>query len=160
MKRGTSLIELLIYLAILAATTVLVVFTMVQFGDVYRKARFDRKIAVAGEVAMERIVREIRLACDINNPFTPTSVSLKTFASHSSASEDCATATSNKSLEFSGGRLTFDGSDLVPSDVTVSRVEFAQIPSVTSKSIHVFLELTVSSSKKSFVVSAALRGSY
>lgn len=62
LKRGVSLLETLLYVAIVALLTVIVVNTAAVMITASGKARLKRNILGEAGVAVERMVREIRLA--------------------------------------------------------------------------------------------------
>ena len=62
MKRGYTLLETVIYVSMLATIAVLVLGSILTVYRAYGKTKIERKIATNGEVAMERMVREIRSA--------------------------------------------------------------------------------------------------
>lgn len=64
--KGFSLIEIIIYIAILAVISVLVVETIVGASEVFGKARVKRALTLEGRSAMERMMREIRLATSVD----------------------------------------------------------------------------------------------
>ena len=66
LKKGLSLIEMLIYVAILTAIFVFVVNSILITIKSFNGYRVTRYIAASAEAAMERMTREIRLANDIN----------------------------------------------------------------------------------------------
>src|SRR3989338_4246287 len=61
-KKGFSLIEALVYVAIVVMLTVVVINTALFMTTVSGKARLKRNILGEAGIAVERIVREIRLA--------------------------------------------------------------------------------------------------
>lgn len=64
-KKGFSLMEMVIYTAILAVFSVLVISSLLGMMKSFNGYRVSRYINFAGSVAMERITREIRLANDV-----------------------------------------------------------------------------------------------
>lgn len=69
-NKGTSLVELLIYVAILALILVTLINMILVIGRTYGRLKSSRAIETVGEVALEQMVREIRKASAVN----PTSV--------------------------------------------------------------------------------------
>lgn len=65
-KKGFSLVEMIVYVSLLALFLVLVVELIVVMSTSYRKLTLARTIAQAGVVSMERITREIRTATDVD----------------------------------------------------------------------------------------------
>jgi len=66
-NRGLSLIETVIYIAILAILFVTVANTAILVSGSFGKARALRNVSVGGGGALERIVREIRLAQSVDD---------------------------------------------------------------------------------------------
>lgn len=62
MKRGQSLLEVIIYSAILALIVSLSVASIISSWRGFQKARIDGQIAKNGESVLEKITRDIRLA--------------------------------------------------------------------------------------------------
>lgn len=63
---GFTLIEIVIYTALLAAVSVIVVNLIINTGNAFTKARVSRTVHEEGNAALERMVREIRLADTVN----------------------------------------------------------------------------------------------
>lgn len=64
-NQGLSLIEIVIYVAILGVIFAAVVNTLLTVFNVFTKMRVERNVSQQGTASMERIIREIRLANDI-----------------------------------------------------------------------------------------------
>jgi len=65
-KRGLSLIETVIYVSILAILFVVVINTIAILSTSFGQSRIKRNVVTQGGSALERIVREVRLAHDID----------------------------------------------------------------------------------------------
>ena len=65
MNRGFSILETVIYIAILAVILVVVINTTLLVSNAFGKARVNRNVATQGSAAFERLLREIRLADDV-----------------------------------------------------------------------------------------------
>ena len=65
-KQGIAIIELLIYSAILAVMSILVVNTIILMTRSFGRFNVSRNINNSVEVAMERMTREIRLADSVD----------------------------------------------------------------------------------------------
>lgn len=63
---GFSLVEMIIYLAVLSMFSLLIVELIFMMTTSYRKLVLARTLANAGVVSMERISREIRTASDVD----------------------------------------------------------------------------------------------
>lgn len=66
LKKGYSVLELIIYMALLALFMLLVVNTILVMSGSYRKLSLSRTIANSAATSMERITREIRQATDVD----------------------------------------------------------------------------------------------
>ncbi len=165
-KKGITLVELVVYIALLIAAVVLTVFVMVEISRSYGKNRTDRLVGIAAETAMERIVREIRLACG----FTSLSpLTLSTFASFEDANgATCTNGTGPAThiIALSGGAIQIGGVSLMPTGVTASSLEFTEITGdgAPTKAVRIKMELTSGSGSyqitRKYYATATLRGSY
>ena len=63
---GFSLIEMIIYVAIVAIIFVVVVNTIIIVSTAWGRARVQRTISFQGGSVMERMLREVRLADQVN----------------------------------------------------------------------------------------------
>ncbi|MEK7499680.1 MAG: prepilin-type N-terminal cleavage/methylation domain-containing protein [Patescibacteria group bacterium] len=61
-NKGTTLIELVVYIAILTIMSLIILRAVLQLTGVFAKSRIERRVSLAAETALERMVREIRLA--------------------------------------------------------------------------------------------------
>ncbi len=64
-KQGFNLIEMVIYIAILSVVSIFVVDSLFKILEAFYRYRVSSSINTSAAVAMERMVREIRLADDI-----------------------------------------------------------------------------------------------
>lgn len=171
-KRGTSIIEVVIYLAVLIVMVVAIVVGIIQMSQVFNKTRNERKVATVGENVLDRMLREVKLggsiigiACsgqpcvDING--------LPAFDSPlSSLTERRITISGNKLVLTSGGTTE----DLTPPDVTITNFSVAQFASLyldkTSVSQGIRIKFTVSAGSGKYAAShdyvgaAVMRHSY
>lgn len=65
LKSGISIVELIVYCAIFGLMLVIVTNGIIRLGQVYGLARNERKVANVASIALERIVRELALACEV-----------------------------------------------------------------------------------------------
>lgn len=165
-SRGITLVELVIYVAILAVIIAVVSFSAIQFVQTFNRVRAERRVYSAAETALERIVREIRLACAANA--SASTLILSTYPSH--ISPDPANCTITRTISLNSGTIQMqDGGgqamNLTPPNVTVTNVVFSQMSdtrgsSVTDiQAVRVEFQVTASSITKSYYASAILRGS-
>lgn len=173
-----SMIELVIYIAILTIITVVIVSGIVQMAQVFGKSRNERKVSLAAETALERIVREIRLAKSVVVGCTPAPcISLDSFSSHDVTNPSTISVT--KKFAQSGNRLVLypdfvnnpaTVQDLTPSNVTVSGVSFTQLPrsvgikSSVSQAVRVVIAVSTGAGTYTvshvYNITAVMRGSY
>lgn len=64
-QKGFSLVEMVIYVAILSIVTFVLINTFISFGDTYRQVRMHRAIDNSAYVSLERMTRDIRNATNI-----------------------------------------------------------------------------------------------
>ena len=157
MKRGYTLLETVIYVSMLATIAVLVLGSILTVYRAYGKTKIERKIATNGEVAMERMVREIRSATSTK----ATSV----FKTHPGA----LALSTGETFFLSGGIVqSREGSgpaqNLTSSDVSVTNLIFYE--TVSANSTLIKIEMTVRSGEgifqknRTFYGSAVMRASY
>ncbi len=167
-ERGFTLIELVVYIGILAVVALVVTNSILILNRTLASFRLERRVISSGETAMRRITRELRLANDIHASST-LGVSPGVLSLASQESEEDSTA-KDVMIYVSGGELilrraTSSAAALTASGVTVTNLTFRQITNGTvSKAVKV--ELTLSSSAgsasttKNYYTTAGLRGSY
>jgi len=140
---GFSLVELLIYIALLSIILIVVVNTMLAMTRSYGAVASSRDIETSAIVAMDRLVREIREADDLIG-------TQSVFGTHPGKLVIKSTAEDNtvKTTEFSlnAGRLrvkenNMDTGPLTVSNVTVSRLVFSPIISGVSKAVKIEMEM-------------------
>ena len=154
MKKGFTLIETIIYTAIIAVIFILVVNSLSIVIKAFNQGRVAIKINNSAEVAMERMTREIRFAYDIDG------------------SSDLSHLVLNTDVEFyldSGKIMIIDrGTNavaLTSDDLTVTNLIFRQINSSSvSKAVKIEMAIQGSSGNyqktENFYNTAILRGSY
>ncbi|MBU2219377.1 type II secretion system GspH family protein [Patescibacteria group bacterium] len=154
MKKGFTLIETIIYTAIIAVIFILVVNSLTLVIKAFNQGRVIIKINNSAEVAIERMTREIRFAYDIDG------------------SSDLSHLVLNTDVEFyldSGKIMIIDrGANavaLTSDDLTVTNLIFRQINSSSvSKAVKIEMAIQGSSGNyqktENFYNTAILRGSY
>ncbi|MFH1956190.1 MAG: type II secretion system protein [Patescibacteria group bacterium] len=167
-KGGFTLIEIIIYTAILALIFALVVNSLAVVIKAFNQGRLAIKINNSAEVAVDRMVREIRAAYDIDGN--------SVFDSHPGRliliTDSLITPGSTTTLEFNldlGRIMVEEEGDIVEaltsSDLTVTNLVFRQISaSSTSKAIKIEMEIHGLSGNyqktENFYNTAILRKSY
>lgn len=162
------MIELMIYVALLAMLTIGAIDLITNAYTLMAKARLQRTINTEGELAMQRMIREIRGAYDIDLPNSifnvhPSALRLQTY------SDASGVATTTADFRIMGGLLHFTKAttsiDLTSSNASVANLVFRTInPTTTPKGIKIEFTLIATSSRftitSPFYGSAMVRGSY
>lgn len=160
-KRGFSLIEIIFYIAIFAIFSLVIIQTLVLMTKSFRTTQIQKDIVQGGEI-MERIIREIKVATNINS-ITTNTINLR-------KDDDLGTAVGDTTefvLNGNNINLLEDSvliGNLNSSNVIVNNLTFTQITTTQGVAVKVYLSL--SSTKDStnkvyeFYDTAVLRGSY
>ncbi|MDO8600359.1 MAG: hypothetical protein Q7R73_01915 [bacterium] len=165
--RGTSIIELIIYGAILALLSVFAINTFLLISSAFGEVRLTRQVNASAELIMGRMIREIRFGKSVyaSSVFGvhPSRLSFVTFTSPSDDTEV------DGDIQVSGMNLLFQkGSagaiQLNTDDVGVTNFVLREITSANSVAVKIELELQASTTKravtKKFYGTAVMRGSY
>lgn len=174
--RGTSLIELMIYIGILAVMTLFIVAGIVQISQAFLQVRNERKVALAAESALERIVREIQLGTTLDT-VTNTLVLIRGY-NHCTECPNGISGLKGKKIEFVSNKIQLDtdtgdavnAQDITPGDV---KIEFPSISRLTevvgmnsshSKGLRITFTASAGAGKTyvshKYYATAILRGSY
>ncbi|OHA06753.1 MAG: hypothetical protein A2934_01110 [Candidatus Sungbacteria bacterium RIFCSPLOWO2_01_FULL_47_10] len=167
MKKGTGIIEIIIYAAILVVVSVFVINSLLITNTVISKIRLERRISTNADVIMQKLIREIRLAEEINASSTfdvnPSDVSLNTFLSASNTTPvvlDFYTNENNLYVKKGGESAIVLNSN----NVLVPSFMLRDINASSSRAIKIELTLQASTTRHSvtanFYGMAILRGSY
>jgi type II secretory pathway pseudopilin PulG len=166
-QRGLTLIETIVYVAILAAMLAVVINTLLLVGSSYRELRAQRIITSSIRDSFERITREARNALEIdqvNSTFglSPGNIVLNTL-DESKNPTTIEFYVENETLKLREGG-TYQG-DLILGGVMVNNLVFTYIDTLSSEAIRVEMTLVATSSKNSTIsenysVTTVLRGSY
>lgn len=164
--QGLSILEAVIYIAILAAMLAVVINTLLIVGASYHNLRVARLVTTSARDVMERATREIRNAVSVNQIGS-------TFGSHPGnlvlntldASKNPTTAEfylENATVKIREGGVY--AGDLTHPDVWVDNFVFRFIDASSSEAVRLELMLTATSgsatSSDTFYITAVLRGSY
>ena len=159
--KGFSLIEMVVYVSILAIVFVVVINTLLIISRSYSSIKVSLDINNSATVSVERIIGEIRKANSVN-------LIQSTFDSNPgrlvlNTTDDAGALLivdfylENNTLKLKEGGL-FSG-DLT-SDVDVTNLVFRRITNETSEAVKIEMELSNGNKNKVFYNTAVLRGSY
>lgn len=163
--RGFSLIEMLVYLAVIAVMLAVIVTTLTSFSGAYHSFVLDRRIHAAAGAALERMVREVRGGTSID-------VATSTLGAHpgtltiNTVNDTGDPVTRTFAVNAGVLELSEDGvlrGPLTSSNVAITNLVFRHLDNGVSEGVRI--ELTVQASRKSTVREAnfyaftVLRGS-
>ena len=160
-SHGFSLIEVLVYLALLVVIAVIVVETFLSLRNVFAQARAHHLVTAAAEASLERMVFEIEDAAEVV-------VLDSVFGSHPGSltvSNDGVT----RAFYINSGQLRVkengvDAGPLTPSAVTVENLIFTRYVNAHTEAVRISLTLHVEgepvSLTKSFRTMSVLRNAY
>lgn len=159
--RGFSLVEVLVYIAVLVLVSVAGVLTYLSLDTMLVRNATERTVSHAAQVALERISREIRSATAVNTTLStlgtsPGELTLTTGG-----------ATTNFAVVGDSLILTVDGSEVGPltgNSVVVEEFTAHLYVGTTTDLVRVSLTLSAetkaASTTRTYYTSAVLRGSY
>jgi prepilin-type N-terminal cleavage/methylation domain-containing protein len=166
--RGFTLIEMVVYVAILALLTVGVIRLVLILSFNFAEIRAERRLMASSDVALETLVREVRLASAVATSSSifgtsPGKLVLQTFRSPIDLTPVVRTFTIN------AARLTRQDDSgpqefLTPPEVKITNLTFWHL--ATSTSILSTLKITIEAGQgkalesKTFYASAVLRQNY
>jgi len=146
LNKGITLIEMLVYVTLLSFISFFMVLSIFRILDSYNGYRVNRYINVSGVTAMERIVREIRLADDILGATVfdtnPGVLSLNTIDPGTEAATTIEFSVSSDQLMVNEGAGTPVA--LTSTGLEVTNLVFREVAPATnphSKAIKIELEL-------------------
>lgn len=161
-KKGFTLIEMLVYLAILILATTTVVMAFLSLRTLFERNKSERKLSDAATLILERFVREARSA----KSATVLASDAVDFDLSPTTTRFYLAGTDIKMRTSVGGTALFDEALDSPS-VVVSSLRFTKYSitgTATSTAVHIDLGLVVpgvyASTTKLFQTTAVLRGSY
>lgn len=160
---GFSLIEVLVYIAVLVLVSTAVVTTYLSLHTVLVRNEMERELTKAAHGVLERFVRDVRAATAINTLERTLSDELALDQSISTTTE----------YYVASGRMYVDVNDvaegpLTPEAVVVDSVVFTAYDHVggdiESEAVRIALTLSINakeaSTTRTFYTSAVLRGTY
>lgn len=160
---GFSLIEMLVYVAVIVFISTAVVVTYLSLDTVLARNHVERQITKAGSTAMERMVRAVRDGSTVN-------LTERTLPSELAVDQALSTTTE---FYLSGGQIYIDVNDvplgpITPSAVTIRDLTFHHYEltgtPLESETVRIFFTAHMdgkgASTTKTFYSSAVLRDSY
>ena len=161
-KIGFSLVEIIVYIAVLVLVSSAAVVTYLTLDDVLVRQKTERELTTAANVALERIIRDIRDAAIVNTVerTLPNEIAL-----------DSATGTTTE-FYVSSGQVYADVNNVVlgpltPSTLVIQGLTFTRYigtGEIETELVRVALTAhagsKAASTTKTFYSSAVLRGSY
>gem|GEM_PF-4967168 len=165
--RGVSLMETVVYVSLVALLSVMVVEALLSLGKVFKYVRATRDIENSALVALDRIVKEIRLADAVasGGVFGTTTPTGKLILSYSGATP----AIREFSVDGNGALRLFedgvDGGSLTSGNVLVRTFWLEEATTTERTSIRITLTLEdkiekTNPRKATFYTAAAMRGRY
>jgi Tfp pilus assembly protein FimT len=163
---GVSLVEMLVYVALLTSVTTVVINGMITMSSTYNSLRLSKNVTTSATTALSRMVYEIRQAQSIDTTqstfvTSPGQLTLNTTPA-SSASTTVKFYVQNGVLRVATGGV--DEGQITLSNTTVTNLVFNQIQNSISKAVKISLTLqsTVGSKTKTetFYTTAVLRNIY
>lgn len=160
-QQGYSLIELVIYIALFALISVVIVNALIMVMRTYASAQGYRRLQTNGELIMERVVREIRDASVVsgNSVYGVNSGTLSLSGTDSSGTAHTAV------FSVSNGALVLNengtSANLSTSEVVVSTFIVRHITTTNGEGIKVELTLATTNGhivSVPFYATAMLRG--
>lgn len=164
--RGLSLPEAIVYVAVLSIIMLAVVQIMLALSSSYAVLKVTARVERSASTAMDRMIREIRHARDIdsaNSSFgaNPGTLTLST----TDASGNPLTIqffVSSSTLKIKEGNA--DAEPLTATGTAVTNLVFRSLATTTSKAVKIELQITASQGtttvSNSYYSTAVLRGYY
>jgi hypothetical protein len=162
MKKGVTLIEMLIYSSLISIIFIAVLDLAIVNVNTWGNARALRNTNDGGRLIMERLIQELRLAKSVNS-IGAGSIELSTYLNPTS-STDSTLLIHLDGTELKMSRDAGPANTLSGQDIRVSDINFYQLNSGSSNLVRI--ELTVESGygkffkEKSYTSAAVLRGGY
>lgn len=166
-KRGFTLLEIIIYVGILGIISIFVINTILITSTAFAKSRVKRNLNAGAGEAIERILRETRLASSVNigSSVLGTNPGKLVLNTQVSSSNNTATV---REFFLSGQTLMVRESGLVDvhltSEIDVTNLVFRRITTPESEAVRIEMTAEDGSGKTkasaNFYGTAILRGSY
>ena len=167
--RGFSILELVIYIAVLVTVSAVSIDSLLRAQPVFIRGRLIQNVDTSGEIILQKIIREARLAHDIDAASSAFNVHPGVLALNTVASAADATPTTAIASLVSGA-LQFQRAGQTPEvlnslDVTVTNLVFRNVTqSGVSKAVKIELTLEARKGRRivtsNFYGTAILKNSY
>ena len=137
--KGFSLVELIIYIAILSIVVSSLTLTGLSLMSTFAHVQARADIAETASIALEHMIREIRFAHDVDTALSTLLVHPGVLVLNTS--DDVGTETT-ASFSLSNGRIVMseDGGDLTPltrSSVTITNLVFTRVLGTNTQAIRI-----------------------
>ena len=151
-RQGYSLLEAVIYIAILSVVAVIVVESVFSLYRAYGRSRVDRRINLNGDYAIERIIREIREATSTDPASSSFGISPGILAA---GGKTFSLAGANGPLQVAEQNGSVEA---ITSDVDVMSLYFYRQTSATAPSEIIKVEIILSAGEGSFTKTRSFYG--
>lgn len=160
--KGFSLIEMLVYVAVIAIIMSSVLAVIFPLAGTYQSLIATKRLNISAESVLDRMLREIRSASSVNTGMSTLGTSPGVLALNSDAGSRAFSVDASGALTVSEGGVS--AGKLTGEEVTVSRLVFTRVPGTRSELVSVELALHSryghASTTRTFRGSAVLRDSY
>ena len=160
--RGYSIIEILVYLAIFTAISILVINLFITILSSFNTANVNRKLLESGQMSMERMTKEIRQAknIDISNSTNDSLQLNSTDVSGNNVVIKLANISGNLDLYKDGVLI----GGLFSENVSLTKLIFRRITTIHGEAVKIEMTLLYSDGRniksENFYNTVILRGEY
>ena len=157
-NKGITLIETILYVFILTLLMGVIVQLFIAIGGAYKNIKAARETEIAGTIAIDRVLREIRNASSVvvAQSSLGTNPGALTISGIDESLNDYTVSFAVSSGVLTASRDGGAAEALTPAGATVNFLVFNKLTNPNSEGVRVELEI----SNKKFYGFAALRGSY
>ena len=165
-KNGFSIVEIMVYLAIFTALSILVINSFIVILSSFNTTNMNRKLLESGIVSMERVSREIRQAknIDIVNSSLGSNPSILQLNSTDSSGNSIII----KFMDENGNLNLYKNNtlqgNLLGQNITITSLIFNRISTTQSEAVKIKITLQYSGGHKTksenFYDTVVLRGGY
>ncbi len=137
-KNGYSMVEILVYLAVFTATSILVINSFVVVISSFNITRIHRDLLEAGSTVMERMSREIRQSTGVDVVNSTISTSPGVLSLTTANGTDKFITSSGSVAFYSNGVLV---GNLFGSNISVTNLVFRRITTTAGEAIKIEMTL-------------------